>query len=90
MHKLCRQVSIESPGPIVKDCVFSFVIPVPDTPDQGARVKVNISLVFLIKKNIFSNSRENHFFRFRFGRFNFIKSLREKTTTLCYGVVRRC
>lgn len=46
MHKLCRQVSIESPGPIVKDCVFSFVIPVPDTPDQGARVKVNISSVF--------------------------------------------
>jgi len=40
MHKLCRQVSIESPGPIVKDCVFSFVVPVPDTPDQGARVKV--------------------------------------------------
>lgn len=46
MHKLCRQVSIESPGPIVKDCVFSFVVPVPDTPDHGARVKVNISLVF--------------------------------------------
>lgn len=41
MHKLCRQVSIESPGPIVKDCVFSFVVPVPDTPEFGARVKVN-------------------------------------------------
>jgi len=40
MHKLCRQVSIESPGPIVKDCVFSFVVPVPDTPEYGARVKV--------------------------------------------------
>lgn len=41
MHKLCRQVSIESPGPVVKDCVFSFVVPVPDTPEFGARVKVN-------------------------------------------------
>lgn len=40
MHKLCRQVSIESPGPIIKDCVFSFVVPVPDTPEHGARVKV--------------------------------------------------
>ncbi|XP_031638426.1 zinc-type alcohol dehydrogenase-like protein C1773.06c isoform X2 [Contarinia nasturtii] len=40
MHKLCRQVSIESPGPVVKDCVFSFVVPVPDTPENGARVKV--------------------------------------------------
>lgn len=40
MHKLCRQVSIESPGPVAKDCVFSFVVPVPDTPEYGARVKV--------------------------------------------------
>jgi len=40
MHKLCRQVSIESPGPVVKDCVFSFVVPVPETPEFGARVKV--------------------------------------------------
>lgn len=40
MHKLCRQVSIESPGSVVKDCVFSFVVPVPDTPEFGARVKV--------------------------------------------------
>lgn len=40
MHKLCRQVSIESPGSILKDCVFSFVVPVPDTPEFGARVKV--------------------------------------------------
>lgn len=45
MHKLCRQVSIESPGPIVKDCVFSFVVPVPDTPEYGARVKVNNSFI---------------------------------------------
>lgn len=40
MHKLCRQVSIESPGSLLKDCVFSFVVPVPDTPEFGARVKV--------------------------------------------------
>lgn len=40
MHKLCRQVSIESPGQFMKDCVFSFVVPVPDTPEFGARVKV--------------------------------------------------
>lgn len=46
MHKLCRQVSIESPGPVVKDCVFSFVVPVPDTPEYGARVKVNIPFFF--------------------------------------------
>lgn len=45
MHKLCRQVSIESPGPIVKDCVFSFVVPVPDTPEYGARVKVRNCLI---------------------------------------------
>lgn len=39
-NKLCRQVSIESPGPGLKDCVFSFIVPVPDTPETGARVKV--------------------------------------------------
>lgn len=49
MHKLCRQVSIESPGPALKDCVFSFVIPVPDTPEFGARVKV-IKLCTISKK----------------------------------------
>lgn len=48
MHKLCRQVSIESPGPAMKDCVFSFVVPVPDTPDLGARVKVRPSILMLI------------------------------------------
>ncbi|XP_060515932.1 uncharacterized protein LOC132695597 isoform X2 [Cylas formicarius] len=40
MNKLCRQVSIESPGPIIKDCVFSFEVPVPDVPSQGARIRV--------------------------------------------------
>ncbi|KAF4532829.1 hypothetical protein B566_EDAN002680 [Ephemera danica] len=40
MNKLCRQVSIESPGPTIKDCVFSFEVPVPDVPANGARIRV--------------------------------------------------
>lgn len=40
MNKLCRQVSIESPGPTVKDCVFNFEVPVPDVPPAGARIRV--------------------------------------------------
>lgn len=40
MNKLCRQVSIESPGPAMKDCVFNFIVPVPDTPATGARILV--------------------------------------------------
>ncbi|XP_034251512.1 quinone oxidoreductase isoform X1 [Thrips palmi] len=40
MNKLCRQVSIESPGPTIKDCVFSFEVPVPDVPPNGARIRV--------------------------------------------------
>lgn len=40
MNKLCRQVSIESPGPIYKDCVFNFEVPVPDVPPNGARIRV--------------------------------------------------
>ncbi|XP_018320645.1 uncharacterized protein LOC108733819 isoform X2 [Agrilus planipennis] len=40
MNKLCRQVSIESPGPTVKDCVFNFEVPVPDVPPFGARLRV--------------------------------------------------
>lgn len=40
MSKLCRQVSIESPGPLLRDCVFSFDIPVPDVPAHGARIRV--------------------------------------------------
>jgi len=43
MNKLCRQVSIESPGPLVKDCVFSFDVPVPDVPATGARIRVPTS-----------------------------------------------
>jgi len=44
MSKLCRQVSIESPGPIVKDCVFSFEVPVPDVPPNGARIRVSYTI----------------------------------------------
>ncbi|CAK1554661.1 unnamed protein product [Leptosia nina] len=40
MSKLCRQVSIESPGPALKECVFSFDVPVPDVPMYGARIRV--------------------------------------------------
>lgn len=40
MNKLCRQVSIESPGPSLKECVFSFDVPVPDVPMFGARIRV--------------------------------------------------
>lgn len=40
MSKLCRQVSIESPGPVIKDCVFSFEVPVPNAPPNGARIRV--------------------------------------------------
>jgi len=40
MNKLCRQVSIESPGAVIKDCVFSFEVPVPEVPCSGARIQV--------------------------------------------------
>uniref|UniRef100_A0A1I8PJ53 Enoyl reductase (ER) domain-containing protein n=2 Tax=Stomoxys calcitrans TaxID=35570 RepID=A0A1I8PJ53_STOCA len=40
MNKLCRQVSIESPGAQVKNCVFNFFVPIEDTPEQGARIKI--------------------------------------------------
>lgn len=40
MSHLCRQVSIESPGPIIKDCVFNFEVPVPSVPAKGARIRV--------------------------------------------------
>lgn len=40
MSHLCRQVSIESPGPIIKDCVFNFEVPVPNVPSKGARIRV--------------------------------------------------
>lgn len=39
-NKLCRQVSIESPGKAIKECVFSFEVPIPDVPSGGARIKV--------------------------------------------------
>ncbi|XP_073847208.1 death resistor Adh domain containing target isoform X2 [Musca autumnalis] len=40
MNKLCRQVSIESPGPQVRNCVFNFFVPIEDTPPMGARIKI--------------------------------------------------
>ncbi|XP_044765200.1 trans-enoyl reductase fsa3 isoform X2 [Coccinella septempunctata] len=40
MDKLCRQVSIESPGPRIQDCVFNYQIPVPEVPPKGARIQV--------------------------------------------------
>lgn len=40
MNKLCRQVSIESPGVVGRDCVFSFDVPVPEVPSSGARIRV--------------------------------------------------
>lgn len=40
MNKLCRQVSIESPSPQVKNCVFNFYVPIEDTPPMGARIKI--------------------------------------------------
>ncbi|XP_037950305.1 zinc-type alcohol dehydrogenase-like protein C1773.06c isoform X2 [Teleopsis dalmanni] len=40
MNKLCRQVSIESPGPVAKNCVFNFYVPIEDTPPMGARIKI--------------------------------------------------
>lgn len=40
MSKLCRQVSIESPGPALKECVFCFDVPVPEVPLYGARIRV--------------------------------------------------
>ncbi|XP_037087519.1 uncharacterized protein LOC119108040 [Pollicipes pollicipes] len=35
-----HQVSIESPGPTMKGCVFNFDVPMPEVPPAGARVKV--------------------------------------------------
>ncbi|XP_043283082.1 uncharacterized protein Drat isoform X2 [Venturia canescens] len=40
MNKLCRQLSIESPSVVGRECVFSIDVPVPDVPSQGARIRV--------------------------------------------------
>lgn len=40
MNKLCRQVSIESPNLLNKDCVYNAIVPVADTPPKGARILV--------------------------------------------------
>lgn len=40
MNKLCRQVSIESPNLLYKDCVYNAIVQVPDTPPNGARILI--------------------------------------------------
>lgn len=40
MNKLCRQVSIESPNLLNKECVFNNIVQVQDTPPKGARILV--------------------------------------------------
>lgn len=40
MNKLCRQVSIESPNLLNKDCVYNAIVAVADTPPKGARILV--------------------------------------------------
>lgn len=40
MNKLCRQVSIESPGPMIRESVFTFDVPMPEVPPLGARLRV--------------------------------------------------
>lgn len=40
MNKLCRQVSIESPNLMNKDCVYNAIVPVADCPPKGARILV--------------------------------------------------
>lgn len=40
MNKLCRQVSIESPNLLNKDCVYNAIVPVADCPPNGARILI--------------------------------------------------
>lgn len=40
MNKLCRQVSIESPNLLNKDCVYNAIVPVADCPPTGARILI--------------------------------------------------
>lgn len=40
MNKLCKQVSIESPNVGGREWVFSFDVPVPEVPANGARIRV--------------------------------------------------
>lgn len=40
MNKLCRQVSIESPNLLNKDCVYNAIVQVADTPPKGARILI--------------------------------------------------
>jgi hypothetical protein len=40
INKLCRQVSIESPNVLNRDCVYNAIVPVSDCPPKGARILV--------------------------------------------------
>lgn len=40
MNKLCRQVSIESPNLLNKDCVYNAIVQVADCPPKGARILI--------------------------------------------------
>ncbi|XP_022915242.2 uncharacterized protein [Onthophagus taurus] len=40
MNKLCKQLSIESPGVVTQECVFNTTVQVPEIPPNGALIKV--------------------------------------------------
>lgn len=40
INRLCRQVSIESPNILKKDCVYNAIVPVEEVPPFGARILV--------------------------------------------------
>lgn len=40
MNKLCRQISIESPNLLNRECVYNGIVPVADCPAKGARILV--------------------------------------------------
>ncbi|XP_017771464.1 PREDICTED: uncharacterized protein LOC108558914 isoform X2 [Nicrophorus vespilloides] len=41
MSKLCRQVSIESPGAVINNCVLKHEVPVPEEiPSSGVRIRI--------------------------------------------------
>ncbi|KAG5679895.1 hypothetical protein PVAND_009431 [Polypedilum vanderplanki] len=40
INKLCRQVSIESPNVLNRDCVYNAIVPVSECPPKGARILV--------------------------------------------------
>lgn len=40
MNKLCRQISIEGPNSLNKECVYNAIVPVANCPSNGARILV--------------------------------------------------